>query len=212
MTNKEITPHLIIEKLVIPPYGTNSYILTCRKTQQSTIIDAPGEPESVLARLKGTSPQFIFMTHNHFDHTGALVRLRNELKIPVAAHAADAAGLPLNPDRLLEDETTIRLGSLTIKVLHTPGHTPGSICLVTEDRLFSGDTLFPGGPGRTNSPVDFKQIIKSLQEKIFSLPQNCRVYPGHGEATWLQAERSNFENFLSRPLPDGLYGNIVWHK
>lgn len=212
MTPKDSNPQLQIEKLPVPPYGTNTYILLCRETGQSAVIDAPGKPETVLALLQGSEPRFIFMTHNHFDHTGALVRLRQELQVPVVAHQADTSGLPLTPDLILEDEKILTLGRLPLQILHTPGHTPGSICLLHEDVLFSGDTLFPGGPGRTNSPADFKQIIRSLQEKIFSLRRNCRVYPGHGEATWLDTERKDFNDFLSRGLPEGLCGNVVWHK
>jgi glyoxylase-like metal-dependent hydrolase (beta-lactamase superfamily II) len=104
------------------------------------------------------------------DHTGVLAELKSALNVPVAAHPADADRLPIPADMMLADGEAIEFGNIRLAVMHTPGHTPGSLCFYTEGYLISGDTLFPDGPGKTGSPADFKQIVESLQSKIFVLP------------------------------------------
>ena len=150
------------------------------------------------------------MTHNHMDHTGALAELKTTLDVPIAAHAADAGRLPVPPDTLLADGDIITFGDIRLAVMHTPGHTPGSLCFYTEGYLISGDTLFPGGPGKTGSPADFKQIVESLKNKIFILPGNTRVFPGHGEFAVLGKEKQAFEAFAARPHDANLCGDVLW--
>jgi len=188
-----------IEKLELGPFGTNAYIVTCPVTSTSAVVDAPGEADTILERLKGTHPKCILMTHNHMDHVGALVALQSKLSVPVAAHSADADNLPLEPDRKLRDGDGVSIGEIHITVLHTPGHTPGSLCFLTGSYLLSGDTIFPGGPGKTWSPAAFKQIVASLTSKIFVLPDETEVYPGHGGATTLKQVNRNLEMFSSKP-------------
>ncbi|MBE9514649.1 MAG: MBL fold metallo-hydrolase, partial [Chloroflexi bacterium] len=175
-----------IMRLELGPFGTNSYIVTCRKTQDSALIDAPAEASIIVDTLRNTTPRYILLTHSHFDHIGALAQLRAELKIPLAAHASDAANLESPPETLLSDGDTLSLGDLTFAILHTPGHTPGSLCFRVGRYLISGDTIFPGGPGRTDSPAAFEQIVRSTAEKILVLPDDTVVYPGHGDATVLK--------------------------
>ncbi len=201
---------LQIIKLQLPPYGTNAYVLVCQETRESLIIDAPGEADEIIASLKGTTPRYILLTHSHMDHIGALDKLRSDLKIPLAAHAADAGILSPPPEIMLEDSNTIDLGRLRLTTLHTPGHTPGSLCFRVSEYLLAGDTLFPGGPGKTWSPADFTQIVKSITEKIFTLDDNTEVYSGHGEPTILKKEKEEFNVFSSRPHPPDLYGNVLW--
>ena len=129
---------------------------------------------------------------------------------PVACHMADAKGLPVRPDRLLEDGDTIAFGEIELNVIHTPGHTPGSICLFVETYLISGDTIFPGGPGKTGSPASFKQIMQSITEKIIPLPDETHIYPGHGDSTILVNEKREIQAFSSRPHPQGLFGDVLW--
>ncbi|MCK5181041.1 MAG: MBL fold metallo-hydrolase, partial [Dehalococcoidia bacterium] len=136
-----------IEKLELGPFSTNAYIVTCLRTRDSALIDAPADPNIIKEKLKNTLPQYILLTHNHIDHIGALAQLRAELKVPLAAHASDAKNLTPDPEILLNDGDTVRLGDLGFTVLHTPGHTPGSLCFVVGRYLISGDTIFPGGPG-----------------------------------------------------------------
>jgi len=201
---------LQIDKFELGPFGTNTYILRCRKTNDSVVVDAPGEAGKILGRLKETNPKYILMTHNHMDHTGSLAQLKSALKVPVAAHAADADRLPTPCDMLLKDGDGISFGEIDLNVLYTPGHTPGSLCFYTGKYLISGDTLFPGGPGKTGSPADFKQIVKSITHKIFELPDDTPIFPGHGDATVLLKEKQAFEAFSSRsPNPD-LCGDVLW--
>ena len=199
-----------VDRLELGPFGTNSYILICQKTNESVVVDAPGEAGMVVERLKETQPKYILMTHDHFDHIGGLVELRSALEVPVAAHPADANDLPLEPDLLLNDGDEILIGAIKLRVLHTPGHTPGGLCFLTDKYLIAGDTLFPGGPGKTQSPDDFRQIIKSITEKLFELPEDTQVYPGHGEATTIKEARQEYEVFSARPHDPNLCGDVEW--
>lgn len=201
---------LQIEKMELGPFGTNTYILTCSKTLESVVVDAPGEASKILARLKKTNPKYILITHNHMDHTGALSELKAALKVPVAAHEADAGTLPAPTDILLKEGDIVSFGKIRLNVLHTPGHTPGSLSFFTDNYLISGDTIFPGGPGKTWSPADFKKIIESITSKIFNLPDNTQVYPGHGGSTILRKEKRAFEEFSSKPHDPDLYGDVLW--
>ncbi len=199
-----------IERLSLGPFGTNTYLLICQKTGDSVIVDAPGEADKVLKRLEGTQPRYILMTHNHMDHVDALAALKSALNVPLAAHAEDAGGLPVKPEQLLNNGDTISFGEIQLKVLHTPGHTPGSLCFLTGRYLISGDTIFPGGPGKTWSPADFKKIVESLTNKIFTLPDDTEIYPGHGDAAVLRNEKQAFETFSSKPRDPDLCGDVVW--
>jgi len=199
-----------IERLSLGPFGTNSYLLICQKTGASVIVDAPGDAEKVLKLLEGTHPKYILMTHNHMDHVDALAALKSALNVPLAAHEDDAGGLPVKPEQFLNDGDTISFGEIQLKVLHTPGHTPGSLCFLTDSYLISGDTIFPGGPGKTWSTDDFKKIVESLTNKIFTLPDETHVYPGHGDATVLKKEKHEFEAFSSKPHDPDLCGDVVW--
>lgn len=202
--------YIQIDRLELGPFGTNSYILICQKTNESVVVDAPGEAGMVVERLKKTQPKYILMTHDHFDHIGGLVELRSALEIPVAAHLADANDLPLEPDLLLNDGDEIFFGANKLRVLHTPGHTPGGLCFLTDKYLIAGDTLFPGGPGKTQSPDDFRQIITSITEKLFELPENIQVFPGHGEATTIKEAKQQYEVFSARPHDPNLCGDVEW--
>ena len=199
-----------IVRLELGPFGTNSYIVTCRKTQASAVIDAPAEAPIIVDTLRNTTPRYILLTHSHFDHIAVLAQLRSELKIPLAAHASDAANLESPPEMLLSDGDTLSLGDLTFAILHTPGHTPGSLCFRVGRYLISGDTIFPGGPGRTGSPAAFEQIVKSTAEKILVLPDDTLVYPGHGDAAVLKKEKDEFAIFTSRRHDPGLCGDVLW--
>jgi glyoxylase-like metal-dependent hydrolase (beta-lactamase superfamily II) len=192
------------------PYGTNAYIVTSPSRGESILVDAPGEAGRILGELEDSRLQTILLTHGHFDHTGALREIVDRLGTPVAAHAGDAGRLPVKPDTLLKDGDSISLGEHALTVLHTPGHTPGSLCFWADGILFSGDTLFPGGPGRTGTPEAFRQVVDSLQRTIFSLPDETRVFPGHGEPTVLKQEKDEFAVFAGREHSPGLCGDVLW--
>ncbi|MFC1962002.1 MBL fold metallo-hydrolase [Chloroflexota bacterium] len=199
-----------IERLTLGPWGTNAYIVVCQRTQESVVVDAPAEANKLVASLHGTEPKYILLTHNHGDHIGALEELRGKLQVPLAAHPLDAGFLSSPPEIELNDGDKLAMGNLEMEVMHTPGHTLGSLCFRLGNYLLAGDTIFPGGPGRTRSPAAFQQIVKSITEKIFLLSDDTRVYSGHGEATVLEKEKEEFVTFSSRKHDPNLCGDVLW--
>jgi glyoxylase-like metal-dependent hydrolase (beta-lactamase superfamily II) len=179
-------------------------------TGDSVWVDAPAEVAAMLKASERTHPRYILITHNHGDHTGALSELKSKLRIPIGVHPLDAKLLPLPADILLEDGARISCGNITLEVLHTPGHTPGSLCFLAGKHLISGDAIFPGGPGKTKSPTDFRRIIESITRKIFVLPDDTVIYPGHGDSTILRKEKEEFACFSSRSHDPKLCGDVLW--
>jgi hydroxyacylglutathione hydrolase len=210
MTDKYEDDTIRIEKLQLGPWGTNAYIVVCRKTSDSLVVDAPAEAGTIVKKLRGTSPRYVLLTHDHMDHVGALAGLRKELKVPLAAHAADGARLSPTPEIYVNDGDILKLGNLEVSVLHTPGHTAGSVCFKVDKHLFSGDTIFPGGPGKTWSPGAFGDIMLSIRNKILVLPDDTLIYPGHGETTVLKKEKEEIGIFSSRSHDPGLCGDVLW--
>lgn len=201
-----------ITKLELGPFGTNGYIAVCKSSGDSILVDAPGDAYIIVGQLAGTRPKYILITHNHIDHIGALGELKSKLNIPVAIHPLDAGGLQHAPDIELNDGDLIDVGLMKIKVLHTPGHTPGSTCFLVGRHLLSGDTIFLGGPGKTWSPGGFQAIVKSVETRILVLPDETGIYPGHGEATTVGTEKKAFALFASRTHPTDLFGDVVWQS
>ena len=199
-----------IEKLQLGSFGTNAYILTCQRTGESVLVDAPAEAENIMERLQGTNPKYILLTHNHMDHTGALPALRGKLSISLAAHPTDAGVLNPPPEIRLNDGDVVSFGDIRLEVRHTPGHTPGSLCFRIGKYLISGDTIFPGGPGKTGSPAALTQIIKSITGQIFSLDDDTQIHPGHGDSTMVKKEKEAFAAFSSRPHDPNLCGDVLW--
>ena len=204
--------HIRISRLRLGPWETNAYTVVCSQTQASLVVDAPADAGAIVAELKGTKPGLILLTHSHLDHIGAMTELRNKLKVPLACHPIEASPLGSPPEQRLKNGDVLSLGSLRIRVLHTPGHTPGSLCFLVGRHLISGDTLFPGGPGKTRSSGDFAQIVRSLKDRVFSLPDDTQVYPGHGETTVLKREKDGFAAFSSRPHSQDLHGDVLWRS
>jgi glyoxylase-like metal-dependent hydrolase (beta-lactamase superfamily II) len=199
-----------IERLILSPYETNCYILVCKKTQNSLVVDAPADASSIIETLQETKPEYILLTHDHYDHTGTLTSLRSRLKVPLAAHAADSASLKTPPEIFLKDGDVLNLGNLEVVIRHTPGHTPGSLCFRIGKYLIAGDTIFPGGPGNTASPDEFRQIVAAITAKILTLPDDTVIYPGHGDATTVKKSKEEYAVFASRKHPDDLCGDVLW--
>ena len=202
--------NIIIKKLAQKPYDTNAYILICTSTNNSVLIDTPSDAESIIEALHGTNPQYILLTHSHMDHIGALEELRRKLQVPLAMNPTDSASILPAPEMLLNDGDTLSFGEITLKVLHTPGHTPGGLCFQYGKYLISGDTIFPGGPGATWSADGFRQIIKSITEKIFTLPDDTLIYPGHGSHAILKKEKEEYAVFTSGHREQNIYGQVTW--
>jgi glyoxylase-like metal-dependent hydrolase (beta-lactamase superfamily II) len=199
-----------IRKLELGAWATNAYVVVCLETRQSVLVDVPPGARTLLKELRGTELKQILLTHSHIDHYAGLQAFRDRLVVPVAVHPDDnQPWLPFPPEVMLKDGQRIRVGKLQIDAIHTPGHTPGSVCFSIGSFLLAGDTLFPGGPGRTISDEAFKLMLKSVT-KLVALPGQTVVCPGHGEPTVMHKEKAQFDLFLSRPHQPGLHGDVVW--
>ena len=201
---------MILKPLVVGPYGTNCYIVGSESTKRGMIIDPGSEPDVILSAVDklGLSIVWIVITHSHFDHIGALKAVKDATGARIAIHEAEIKGAGqaitqflgsvlsgsdklTEPDRLLKDGDVINIDDLYFTVLHTPGHSGGGISLVGHGMLFSGDTLFNSGIGRTDFPgCSQKQLLDSIYKKLMVLPDETIVYPGHGPETTIGSERS----------------------
>jgi hydroxyacylglutathione hydrolase len=197
-------------KLTVGPYDTNCYVLICPTTGESIVVDPAAEGERILREVAGTTVKYILLTHAHMDHVGALAEVREATGAPLGVHPADARRFRVDADLELADGEVLKWGDCQLRVVHTPGHTPGSVCLILDERVLVGDTIFPGGPGHSASPEAFKQILATLQEAVFTWPDETELYPGHGSATTVGQERPAFETFLQKPWPDRLCGDVTW--
>jgi glyoxylase-like metal-dependent hydrolase (beta-lactamase superfamily II) len=183
----------------IGPYENNIFIVSDAETHEGYVIDGGYEPEAVAAAAEGLNVKAILITHGHRDHHENVGTLKGLLHAPVAIGMDDAAQLSVEPDFLIVDQQTFAFGQHALQAIHTPGHTPGSTCFLYRDHLFSGDTLFPGGPGNTqNDPVRFERIISSIRERLFVLPDDTVVHPGHGRDTTIGQERPHLDEWIAR--------------
>jgi glyoxylase-like metal-dependent hydrolase (beta-lactamase superfamily II) len=183
----------------------------CKRTGSSILIDVPPGARTLIKHLRGTQLQRILLTHSHIDHYAGLKAFRSRLMAPVAVHPQDnREWLPFPPEIMLGDGDIIRAGDVTLQAIHTPGHTPGSTSFRIGDYLIGGDTLFPGGPGRTVSAADFRTMLETVLTKILPMPDSVRVFPGHGAPTTLGKEKREFTAFSSRPHDPKLHGDVVW--
>ncbi len=188
-----------IHKVVVGPYANNVFVLRCKETGEAVLLDAANEHERLLELCRALGVTGVLETHGHMDHIQAVPQVR-EAGYRVAVTAEDAAMLP-SYDDILEDESVIQVGRLRLHTMLTPGHTPGSMCFRLEGSpiLFSGDTLFPGGPGNTfRSETAFDQIIGQIDRKLFTLPPDTIVLPGHGLDTTIGTERPHLDEWIER--------------
>ncbi len=199
---------VIIESLAVGPIQANCFVVGCDSTKEAVVIDPGEEPDRILdtAAARGLTIKAILNTHGHFDHVGGNRGVKDATGAPLMIHRLDAPmleqlsatarmfGLRAEnsppPDRLLEDDDTVSFGDINLRVIHTPGHTPGGVSFYTTGHVFVGDTLFAGSIGRTDLPGgDFDTLIASIQNRLFSLPDDVHVHPGHMGPTQISLEK-----------------------
>ncbi|ABK75997.1 MBL fold metallo-hydrolase [Mycolicibacterium smegmatis] len=198
-----------IVKASVGPMDNNCYLVTCRSTGETLLIDAANDAEVIIGLVEQHAPKvsLIVTTHQHQDHWLALQAVTEATGAPTAAHALDAGALPVKPDRILSDGDKITVGNLTFDAIHLQGHTPGSVALALAGadgadgptHLFTGDCLFPGGVGKTWKPGDFETLLGDVTTKVFDVyDDRTVVYPGHGDDTTLGAERPSLAEWRER--------------
>jgi glyoxylase-like metal-dependent hydrolase (beta-lactamase superfamily II) len=201
MTLHHEDSRLEIHKLVVGPYENNVFVLRCKETGDAVLLDAANEHAKLLELARGLNVRRVLETHGHWDHIQAVPAMR-EAGYEVAVTALDAPRLKdVGYDVFLDDQEVVQVGKLRLDAIHTPGHTEGSICfkVVGSPILFSGDTLFPGGPGNTSfEGGDFPTIIRSIDEKLFTLPADTLVLPGHGADTTIGEEQPHLQEWINR--------------
>jgi glyoxylase-like metal-dependent hydrolase (beta-lactamase superfamily II) len=201
MTLHWSAPGVEVHKVVVGSFDNNVFVMRCTETGEAVLIDAANEHERLLELSTRLGVRRILETHGHHDHIGAVAAMR-EAGYEVAVTAADAPRLKeCGYDVFLDDKEVIEVGRLRLHAIHTPGHTEGSICFRLDGHplLFSGDTLFPGGPGATKFPGgDFGTIIESIDRKLFTLPTDTIVMPGHGTDTTIATERPSLQTWVDR--------------
>lgn len=200
---------MIIKVFPLGPFGTNLIILGCNQTKEAALIDAPlGACDVAIKEVKklGLSVKFLLLTHSHWDHIVEAAALKNHFKVPLFIHADDAGnlehpgsdGLPLpidipgiSADGFFEDAQEVIVGNLVLKIMHTPGHTPGGVCFYLEEQktLVSGDTLFKGAIGKLSFATARPALMWDSLKRLAKLPPDTKVYPGHGEPTTIKAEQ-----------------------
>jgi glyoxylase-like metal-dependent hydrolase (beta-lactamase superfamily II) len=200
---REIGGGLTVTKLAVGDMNNNAYLLR-DASGQGLLIDAAAEPDRLIELIGDTPVTKIVTTHQHGDHWQALAAVKAATGAITVAHPADAPGIPVETDELVEDGGTVTFGDTELSVIHLVGHTPGSIALVIDadgdaPHIFTGDCLFPGGPGRTTRPEDFNSLMGGLEERVFKrLPDETWIYPGHGNDSTLGAERPHLQEWRTR--------------
>jgi glyoxylase-like metal-dependent hydrolase (beta-lactamase superfamily II) len=200
---REIGGGLTVTKLAVGDMNNNAYLLR-DASGQGLLIDAAAEPDRLIELIGDTPVAKIVTTHQHGDHWQALAAVKAVTGAITVAHPADAPGIPVETDELVEDGGTVAFGDTSLSVIHLVGHTPGSIALVIDadgaaPHIFTGDCLFPGGPGRTTTPEAFNSLMSGLEERVFGrLPDETWIYPGHGNDTTLGAERPHLAEWHAR--------------
>ena len=201
-------PGLTVTKVAVGPVDNNAYLLRCSQTGDALLIDAANEASRLLELIGDTPLSSIVTTHRHWDHWQALAEVQAATGAVVIAHPDDAEALPVTPTSMVRGGDKVVVGATSLSVIHLRGHTPGSIALCYDaggelaqtPHLFTGDSLFPGGPGNTEGdPKRFGQLMDDLEERVFrALPDGTWVYPGHGKDTTLGVERPHLAEWRER--------------
>ncbi|WP_250285115.1 MULTISPECIES: MBL fold metallo-hydrolase [unclassified Frankia] len=198
-------PGLVISKVAVGPMDNNAYLLRCAATGEQLLIDAANEPGTLLALAGDGGLATVVTSHRHGDHVQALSAVVAATGARTVAHPDDAGAIPVATTALVRDGDEVTVGEVTLRVIHLVGHTAGSIALLhgagtAAPHLFTGDCLFPGGPGATfGDPVAFRSLMDDLESKVFGpLPDTTWIYPGHGHDTILGAERPHLAEWRAR--------------
>ena len=202
-----------IRKAILGSFENNCYIIECAVTKSLMVIDAPIGIGQVFSSLDVSKIRYLLISHGHFDHIDGLAEIRSDLQnVVIGIDNKDAETLIVDQVDFLKDSQIVENGKLEIKVLSTPGHTFGSVCFLLNDHLFSGDTLFPGGPGRTDSKSSFECILDSIDKKIMNLPETTQIHPGHGISVNLRNEKKQYLGFIQTPYQDrdNVFGHVSW--
>jgi glyoxylase-like metal-dependent hydrolase (beta-lactamase superfamily II) len=192
------------------PFDNNAYVIVDPAAGEAAIVDMPAEGERILEATAGLRVTKILLTHTHRDHWLAYELLKGATGAPVYCHPAEVQMPPEQIDIPLADGQELTVGSVTVRAIHSPGHTPGSVCLLVGRYLIAGDTLFPGGPGHSDTPEDLQQTVRSIVQRLYVLPDDTLVLPGHGDDTTIGASRREYAAFASRPHPPDLCGDVLW--
>lgn len=196
------------------PYANNAYVIVDEATKRAIFVDAPIGSAEAIAAAEGTDVQMVIVTHRHGDHWAEIDVVKAATNAPVWCHEADRAPYKEKVFDTLGGGDEVPFGESSLRVIHTPGHTPGSICLFFETAvgpaLISGDTLFPGGPGKSGSPAALLEMIGSITSRLLTLPDDTHVYPGHGDDTTIAASKREYAVFASKEHPADLAGDVTW--
>lgn len=207
-------PAEVIKVGPLGPYSNNAYIIADRATKHALFIDAPIGSAKAIDLAKPYAVQRIVLTHRHGDHWAEIDAVKSGTGADAYCHDADRAPYAKKVAGTVGDADEIAIGETKVHVIHTPGHTPGSVCLLVPsergDILISGDTLFPGGPGRSDSPAALQEMIASIKAKLLPLAEDVAVYPGHGDNTTIGDAKKQFAVFASKEHDPGLCGDVTW--
>ena len=190
----------MIVRMMVGPIQANCYIVGCRKTGEAVVIDPGAEVPRIVAEIvkRELTIRYILNTHGHWDHTGGNQELKRITSAPLLIHEGDAPQLGEPPDAHLTEGQELVFGTYSLQVLHTPGHSPGGVCLAGKGVVFTGDTLFAGSIGRTDLPGgDYRSLLKGVRSKVFRLEDHVRVYPGHVPSSTVGHEKAHNPFFQS---------------